>query len=424
MKRLALLALGATLIVPVVTSPAALAAPAAEETTHVVGAGETLNGIANRAGVPASAIAEANHLSAPYIVKLGQTLTIPRPDPVSGRTATQATGPAATTTRYTVTSGETLNGIANRTGVDAQAIARANDLPAPYVVRIGQTLTIPRPSAAVHSAARGIEAPSSPAPASPAASPASSADSYTVKAGETLGGIANRTGVSASLIAETNGIQAPFVVKVGQTLHIPRKREYTVGPKDDGFSVALQAGVPWDQIALANGLSPQAELHPGQKLVIPTLIDPAKGAASPERMASATAAPTPPPAPSSTSRFAWPVKGPIDRAFATGTNYHDGIDIKASKGTVVKAAAAGTVRFAGMEKEQFGNLVVVDNGDGWFTAYAFLSRIDVKKGDRVALGQRVGLVGSTGLAKGNELHFEIRKDGKPVNPVDELPKAP
>ncbi|MCJ2183211.1 LysM peptidoglycan-binding domain-containing protein [Novosphingobium sp. 1949] len=422
MKRLARLALGAALTAPLLAAPAALAAPAGEETSHVVGSGETLNGIANRAGVPASAIAEANHLTAPYVVKLGQTLTIPRPAAPSSRAASAPSGPAATATRYTVTSGETLGGIANRTGVSAQTIARANNLAAPYVVRVGQTLAIPRDEAPVRSAARTIETAAPSRSPTPSAPPANTADSYTVKPGETLGGIANRTGVSASLLAETNGIQPPFVVKVGQTLRIPRKREYTVGARDDGFSVALQAGVPWDQIALANGLSPQATLRPGQKLVIPTLIDPAKGAAAPDRMASATATPAAP-APTA-SRFAWPVNGPIDRAFATGTNYHDGIDIKAAKGTVVKAAAAGTVRFAGMEKEQFGNLVVVDNGDGWFTAYAFLSRINVKKGDRVTLGQRVGLVGSTGLAKGNELHFEIRKDGKPVNPVDELPKAP
>ncbi|MGE4305969.1 MAG: M23 family metallopeptidase, partial [Novosphingobium sp.] len=59
-----------------------------------------------------------------------------------------------------------------------------------------------------------------------------------------------------------------------------------------------------------------------------------------------------------------------------------------------------------------------------YTAYGFLSRITVKEGTKVSAGERIGLVGGTGLAKGNEQHFEVRQDGKPVDPLDELPKAP
>ncbi len=398
----------------------ALAANPASESRHVVAAGETLNGIANRAGVSPEALARANNLQPPYIVRLGQALVIPRETPAAPEPATTPKPRAGTTRSYRVTSGETLNGIANRAGVSPESLAQANGLTAPYVVRVGQTLTIP-----------GEDAPA-PARAAPAASSApeapladSSADTYRVQSGETLGGIANRTGVAASLIAEANGLAAPYVVRVGQTLQIPRGRRYTATAKDSGFSIALRYGVPWDQIALANGLDPSARVTPGQSLVIPTVVAGATSSAAPAPAAS----PAPAAAPartvtSSTTPFVWPVRGPIARGFATGTDYHDGIDIKAAKGTVVRASAAGTVRFAGLEKEQFGNLVVLDNGNGWFTAYAFLSRISVSKGMKVQQGQRVGLVGDTGQAVGSELHFEIRKDGKPVNPVDELPKGP
>jgi murein DD-endopeptidase MepM/ murein hydrolase activator NlpD len=109
---------------------------------------------------------------------------------------------------------------------------------------------------------------------------------------------------------------------------------------------------------------------------------------------------------------------------ASGGDYHDGLDITAPKGTMVRAAAPGTVTFAGKEKDQFGNLVVLDHGDGWFTAYGFLSRVTVKEGAHVAAGERVGLVGDTGQTKRPELHFEVRQDGKPVDPLGELPKAP
>ncbi|HUD29836.1 MAG TPA: M23 family metallopeptidase [Novosphingobium sp.] len=124
-------------------------------------------------------------------------------------------------------------------------------------------------------------------------------------------------------------------------------------------------------------------------------------------------------------RFEWPLTGPVRRGYdAGGSDYHDGLDIKAPKGTMVRAAAPGTVTFAGKEADQFGNLVVLDHGGGWFTAYGFLSRVTVKEGAKVATGERVGLVGDTGKAKGSELHFEVRRDGKPVDPLGELPKAP
>ena len=90
-------------------------------------------------------------------------------------------------------------------------------------------------------------------------------------------------------------------------------------------------------------------------------------------------------------------------------------------GTAVRAAAAGKVLFAGAEPRQFGNLVVVDHGQGWQSSYAFLSRITVKQGDEVRQGERVGLSGHTGRARGPELHFELRRDNRPVDPAGQLP---
>ncbi len=341
---------------------------------------------------------------------------------------------------HVVEAGETLNGIANRAGVSPEALAKANGLKPPYVVKLGQTLTIPRakaaPTKATPAKARANEAD----PAAPAKRAAAAANStakaaiaaakspeqgnapeeesvHVVQPGETLGSIALAAKVPRILIAEANGLQPPYAVRLGQKLHIPRTRRHTVKAGDSGFSISYKYAVPWEQIALANGLDAAAPVKPGQSLLIPTLLDPP---------AVPVDAPAPAPTPSAASkpaRFAWPVNGPIRRGFQTGANHHDGIDITAAEGTMVRAAAAGTVRFAGMEKEQFGNLVVLDHGDGWFTAYAFLSRVTVKEGAKVAPGERVGLVGHTGLAKGNELHFEVRQDGKPVDPLGDLPKV-
>lgn len=314
---------------------------------------------------------------------------------------------------HVVEPGETLNGIANRAGVSPEAVAKANGLKPPYVVRAGQKLEIPRTSggAATKTATRTI-----PARAASGRSPEEETV-HIVAPGETLGGIAVRARVPRVLIAEANGLQPPYVIKAGQKLQIPRTRRHTVQSGDTGFSISYKYAVPWEQIAVANDVDPQAPVKVGQNLLIPTLLDPS--AVEPAALSAPAAAVTAPKA-----RFAWPLSGPIRRNYSTGSNYHDGLDISAPEGTMVRAAAPGTVKFAGKEKEQFGNLVVLDHGGGWYTAYGFLSRITVKQGARVAPGERIGLVGSTGLAKGDELHFEVRKDGKPVDPLDELPKAP
>lgn len=410
MNRAALLA-SATLIV--LAAGPVLAAPAGEETVHVVEQGETLGGIANRAGVSADAIAKANGLEAPFIVRIGQKLSIPRSD----MTASSANAEGS----YTVKTGETLGGIANRTGVSVRAIAAANDLSEPYLVRVGQTLKIPRGKASVKSAARLVPAAGKTAPAPITGGDPASETLHVVAPGETLGGIAQRAQVPRVLIAEANGLAPPYVVKVGQRLQIPRTRRHTVAAGETGFAVSYRYAVPWEQIAVANGLDPHAPLQTGQSLLIPTVLNPPATSTPVSGPAPATA---PTSAPAKSSRFLWPVSGDVRRGYATGSDYHDGLDIQAPKGTMVRAAAAGTVKFAGKEKDQFGNLVVIDHGDGWFTAYGFLSRVTVKQGAKVAAGERVGLVGSTGLAKGNELHFEVRRDGKPIDPLDELPKAP
>ena len=329
-------------------------------------------------------------------------------------------------TVHVVEQGETLNGIANRAGVTASAIVKANSLKEPYVVKVGQKLTIPR------AAAPAVPAKPTPAPTAAsrtaakaqavatkaAAVSAETEEVHEVAPGETLGGIAQRAGVARVLIIEANGLQPPYAVRTGQKLKIPRTRRHTVKAGDTGFSLSMKYAVPWEQIALANGIDAEAPVKPGQSLLIPTLVD-AKAAPAP--VAAAEPAKTAKPA---STRFLWPVPGEVRRKYAAGSDPHDGIDIKAPQGTMVRAAAAGTVKFAGAETEQFGNLVLLDHGNGWFTAYGFLSRVTVKEGAKVAAGERVGLVGNTGLAKGNELHFEVRHDGKPVDPLDELPKAP
>src|SRR5262245_22007551 len=132
-----------------------------------------------------------------------------------------------------------------------------------------------------------------------------------------------------------------------------------------------------------------------------------------------TPAPSPQPTPSS-SGLIWPASGPVTSPFGMRWGrMHDGIDIGAPMGAPISAAAAGTVIYAGW-MEGYGNLVVIDHGNGLSTAYAHQSRMAVSLGQVVSQGQLLGYVASTGHSTGPHLHFEVRINGAPVDPLGYL----
>ena len=246
---------------------------------------------------------------------------------------------------------------------------------------------------------------------------------HVVKPGETLGGVANRARVPRVLIIEANRLEPPYTLRAGQKLVIPRTRQHTVIAGETGFTIAYSYGVPWRDIATANNLDAAAPLKAGQKLLIPTVVTPKPTAQKP---ASPSPTATPPAGPvADAPRFAWPIaSGTVRRGYTPRgkSNYHDGVDIPVAEGTAVRAASAGRVIFAGAEPRQFGNLVVIEHPGGWQSAYAFLSRVTVVEGDDVKAGERVGLSGRTGQARGPELHFELRHDNRAVDPLEYLPE--
>lgn len=373
---------------------------------HVVKPGETLGGIANRAGVSMRDIAEANGIKDPYPVRAGQTLIIPKgPRPAPASAASRATS-------HVVQPGETLNGIANRAGVAASAIAKANNIEAPYVIRAGQTLAIPSKGSAT-----------------PSGSAQGNQTEHVVLPGETLGGIANRTGVPATLIAEANSLAKPYVIKVGQTLVLPRQRVHVVKPGDTGFGIAYRYGVPFSQIAVASGIAEDSVIKVGQKLVIPTITSPKAPSAVPTQTKSSTvqSKPTSSVVPLETGgpQFRWPLNGELLLGFQPrpGGEGHDGIDIAAQQGEAVRAAAGGIVIFSATEAERYGNLVIIYHDDGWHTAYGHLDTIYVEEGRKVAKGVVIGTAGTSGTASRPSLHFEIRKDNRPVDPWPRLGRA-
>jgi len=256
-----------------------------------------------------------------------------------------------------------------------------------------------------------------------AANDPKSETTHVVQDGETLGGIANRAEVPRVLIIEANHLKAPYAVKTGQKLVIPRRRSHTVKAGETTFDIAMDEGVPWEQIAAASGIKPSAKLKPGQKLVIPTLAGDAQVIPSPSISTDPpkglpdTAAPA----------FAWPVQGKVRRAYsaAVGDNQgHEGIDVLADQGTAVRASAAGRVIFAAPGPEEYGLTVIIYHTGRWTTTYSYLSKITVKEGDKVKAGERIGLVGQTGLASEPQLHFEIRRNKMALDPARYLKPLP
>lgn len=250
---------------------------------------------------------------------------------------------------------------------------------------------------------------------------------HVVKPGETLGGIANRAEVPRVLIIEANGLKAPYPLRAGQKLVIPRRRSHTVKEGETGFGIALDYGVPWSAIASASGIKPDDPVRVGQKLVIPTVS---------AKTESTAAAPSPTPSPSASAtpaaladtpapKFAWPLTGKVRRAFIAPNakgGPHEGIDVLAPAGVAVRASAAGKVIFAGQGPDEYGLTVIIFHGGRWTTTYSYLSKLTVKEGDTVKAGERIGLVGQTGLASEPQLHFEVRKNRVPLDPAKYLPK--
>lgn len=255
-----------------------------------------------------------------------------------------------------------------------------------------------------------------------AASPAPETETeHTVAAGETLHGIANRAKVSREAIIAANGLKEPYIVKTGQVLQIPRTQRHRVAAGDTPFLLAWRYGVTWRDIAIANNLDDDVVLRRGQTLLIPSVIAPPRERSTAPVPPPSRAAPRP--ASAEASRFAWPLAGTIRRGYSSASRTeHPGLDIVAKAGTAVRAAAEGRVIFAGEEPQQYGQMVIVDHGGGWHSAYAFLARVTVKEGDRVKATERVGLVGRTGQATRDELHFELRRDNRPVDPLPLLPE--
>jgi len=271
------------------------------------------------------------------------------------------------------------------------------------------------------------------------------ASTYVVKNGDSLFAIANRTGAGATAIADANGLTPPYALQIGQRLNIPGGVFHRVGEGETGIAIARAYGISWPDVVALNRLPPPYTLQVGQNLRLPDAALPELAAGdetSPEARAAsftldidtiltgstpaqARAATVAPALPRSAfaGTFSWPLSGSLISRFGSqgGGRVNDGIKIAAAANTAVGAAGEGIVVYAGNEISVLGGLILIDHGGGWMTAYGHLGSLEVERGDRVQRGQRLGGVGSTGYVDSPQLHFEIRKDRRPVDPITKLP---
>lgn len=287
---------------------------------------------------------------------------------------------------------------------------------------------------------------------------------HVVSGGDTLYNISRRYNVQTEDVRRLNDLQSNDI-KLGQQLYIPglgkqtsrRDAQRTSSLGKDGlhrvekgdtiYNLSRRYNVTREDLAAANGISDMGQLQLGQKIVIP-----GKGKKTPVQVASIdkragvkalsdrnTPLPRKKPAEQSkhkikavdsgarktlagAPKFLWPARGKILSGFGrqkSGT-INDGVNLALPAGTLVKAAGDGVVAYAGNELKGYGNLILIRHDNNWVTAYAHNQRLMVKRGEKVRRGQAIAKSGKTGSVHQPQLHFELRKGSKPVNPVKYL----
>jgi murein DD-endopeptidase MepM/ murein hydrolase activator NlpD len=274
---------------------------------------------------------------------------------------------------------------------------------------------------------------SKPAPAAPSASYASG-PRVTVQQGDTLSSLSQRYGVPIGTIQAANNL-ADARLRPGQVLVMPganmagatRTASNTpVAPVTPPAPVA-PAPAPTTQTANVPAAPAMPAMPATRKVSTTTISAPADGAAPQSAPTASAASGTsvtsngqlPTPEPLSGNSFRWPVKGRIISGFGTKPDggHNDGVNIAVPQGTPVKAAENGVVAYSGSELKGYGNLVLVRHANNWVSAYANNEQLLVKRGDKVSRGQVIAKAGTSGSVTEPQVHFELRKGSRPVDPT-------
>lgn len=252
---------------------------------------------------------------------------------------------------------------------------------------------------------------------------AQSGGHHVVQPGDTLMGIGRTYNRTVAELVSWNGLTNPDQIKVGQRLRVaptadaPAGEGVVIQPVDlGGGTGTVPAQMPELLSEPKGGTVPYTEqawaaVDPRPK-PLPMPSPPATPTPAP---VPAPAAATPPPKP---VPWLWPANGPVIEKFDESTN--KGVDISGKPGDPVLASAAGSVAYAGSGLRGYGKLVIINHDGDYYTAYAHNQTLLVKEGDKVTQGQKIAEMGSTDTDR-PKLHFEIRRQGRPVDPMQYLP---
>ncbi|MDI6871349.1 MAG: M23 family metallopeptidase [Bacillota bacterium] len=232
---------------------------------------------------------------------------------------------------------------------------------------------------------------------------------HTVAEGETLSSIAARYRSDVDTLEGLNPDLTGDELRPGQKLKVMTGRGalYTLREGETLAVVAKRFWVAEEKIRAANGLASDEPVEPGQQIILPDI----KPRRRDDWLASRGLGPL---------YLTWPTRGWLSSRFGLRWGrMHEGIDIATSWGRQVVASAPGRVEFAGW-RSGYGRLVILDHGRGTHTWYAHNSRLLVRPGQQVERGEVIALSGSSGSSTGPHLHFEVRVNGRPQNPLSLL----
>lgn len=232
---------------------------------------------------------------------------------------------------------------------------------------------------------------------------------HTVQEGENLSGIAARYGCDVETLLGLNQDLHADRLRTGQTIRVMTGRGavYQLRKGETLADLSKRFWVAEEKIRAANGLLPHEEVKPGEEIILPGI----KPRRRDDDLASRGLGPL---------YIAWPVRGWISSRFGQRWGrMHEGLDIAVFTGSAVRASAPGRVEFAGW-RAGYGQLVIIDHGRGIHTRYGHNSRLLVRAGQWVDRGQTIAFSGSTGTSTGPHVHFEVRVNGRPQNPLSWL----
>ena len=240
---------------------------------------------------------------------------------------------------------------------------------------------------------------------------------YVVKKGENLFIISEKFNISLKSLIKVNNVRSPYKIFPGQKLLIPRKMIHVIKKGDTLYSISREYGVDRSSLFKINGIKPNQKIYVGDSIVIP-IKEKKKYQQRKKKELQTRTNPSKKIIDTKLS-FIWPIRGEVILGFGKiKSGFHnDGINIKSDENSPVIASETGEIIYTGNEIPGYGNLILIKHKNNWVTAYSHLKQIIYKKGQVVRKGQKIGKIGKTGNVDEPQLHFEIRKGKKAINPT-------